>query len=231
MPLPSHVVIGRLRIPFVIASLIVALAAASIGAAVTARNGAPGLLNAAILTVPGVWHGQIWRLVTYPLLELQPLSLVFSCLMLYWFGSDLAGRWGARRFLGVYFGLSAAAGLITCLVGLAWRDVAAWPHAGSSPVLDGLVVIWGLLHRNREIRLYGVVRITGRVLVWITFGGTILYALFDGLAPFVPHFAAEILAFAWLTVPRRRRRSGSPRVSAAEAWSFQDWYDRQKKRR
>jgi membrane associated rhomboid family serine protease len=227
--LPSFIVIGRLRIPFVIASLLVALTVVSIAAAVTARNGAPALLNGAILTVPGVWRGQVWRLVTYPLLTLEPLTLIVSCLMLYWFGGDLAGRWGARRFLGVYFGLAAAAGLITCLIGLVWREVAVWPHAGSSPVINGLIVVWGLLHRGREIRLYGLFRLTGRTLVWITFGGTVLYALFDGFAPFVPHFAAELLALAWLMLPRRRR--GAPRASAAEAWSFQDWYDRQKKRR
>jgi membrane associated rhomboid family serine protease len=184
--------------PAVIAGLIGAIAVASILGAVGARNGLSVLLANGVLLVPGVWLGQLWRLVTYPLFETSPWGLFFTGLVLYWFGNDLVARWGERRFLAAFFGLAAAAGAITCLVGRFVPDVAAFPHAGSSAVLDGLIVAWGSLNPNRDFNLYGVVRLTGRLLVPITIGGTVLYSLFSGFAPFVPHFAAELLVLAWL---------------------------------
>jgi membrane associated rhomboid family serine protease len=210
-----------IRMPAAVAALIAVTAVVSIAAAIGARNGAPGLFSAGLLVVPAVWHGQVWRLVTWVLYEMDPINLLFACLTLYWVGGDLVRTWGTRRFLLVYFLLAGVAAGVTCLVGLAWPVVAMIPQSGSWPVLDGLVVAWGLTHAGREIRLYGVVRLTGRQLVWITLGGTVLFALFRGLAGYVPHFAAELLALAWLG--RALRRPGPRGGRPAEAWSFDAW--------
>jgi membrane associated rhomboid family serine protease len=227
--------IGPLRLPAVLAALMAAILVLSIAGVIGARNGLPGLLEGGILVVPEVWHGQLWRLVTFVLFETAPLPLIFSFLVLYWFGPDLATRFGARQFLTVFFGLGALSGAVTCLVGLGWEPAALLPHAGSAPVLDGLVVAWGLLHKEREVRLWGVVRLTGKWLIGITVGGTVLYALYEGLAPFVPHFAAEALTLAWLggLQPWRegRRRRRMAQAARGEAWSFASWYERERRRR
>jgi membrane associated rhomboid family serine protease len=236
MPRGSRlIVLGPVKLPMVIAVLGACIGAASIAGAVTARSGAPALLQAGMLVTPAVWSGQLWRLVTFPLFEVHPLSLLFTWLALFWFGSDLVKQWGARRFLAIFFGLAAAMGAVTALVGLVWRAVALMPHAGSGPVLDALIVAWGLIHPGREIRLFGLFRLTGRWIARLTIGGTVLWALFEGFAYFVPHFAGELMALVWLVVvqPARARRAERLQALAArgEAWSFDRWYQKNARRR
>lgn len=220
------------RVPPVITGLIAATAIVSIAAAVAARNGLPGLLVHGLLVVPEVWRGQLWRLVSWVLYEQGPIALLFGCLMLFWFGRDLVQRWGARRFFAGYLGLAAAAAAVTALGGLLWRAVAEVVHGGSWPVLCGLMVAWGLELPQRPLRLFGVVPLVGRHLVWLTLGGTVLFALFSGVAPYVPHFAAEALVLLWLGPLRRLlARRARERTARRQSWSFDDWFARERRRR
>jgi membrane associated rhomboid family serine protease len=220
------------RIPVAIAGLIAATALVSILAAVMARNGMPALWVHGLLVVPEVWRGQLWRLVTWVLYEQGPIALLFACLMLFWFGRDLLGRWGTRRFLARYFGLAAGAAAVTVLAGLASSSVAGVVQGGSWPVMCGLIVAWGLEMPQRPLRLFGVVPLVGRHLVWLTVGGTVLFALFGGVAPYVPHFAAEALVFLALGPLRRARvRVDRERKARAAAWSFDEWLDRDRRKR
>jgi membrane associated rhomboid family serine protease len=219
------------QIPRAVLGLIAATAAVSIAAAVTARNGSPALVQG-LLVVPELLRGQVWRLVTWVLYELGPLALVFACLTLYWFGSELARTWGRRRFLSFYFGLAALAAAVTTVVGrFVWAEVAAIPHGGSWPVLDGMLVAWGRLFADRSLRFWGV-PLTGRHLVWVTVGGTVLFALFGGLAPFVPHFAAEAAVLLWFG-PLRRALAAREQARRARAasWSFEEWLQRDQHRK
>lgn len=227
--------VGPLTLPAVLAALMGAILVLSIAGVAGARNGMPGLLENGLLEVPAVWRGQVWRLLTFVLFELGPISLIFSFMVLCWFGADLVARFGTRRFLAVFFGLAALAGAVTCLVGLASPMVALVPHAGSAPVLDGLVVAWGVFYKEREIRLWGVLRLTGRWLIVATIAGTVLYALYEGFAFFVPHFATELVTLLWLgglqPWRERRRRRRMAQGARGEAWSFQSWYERERRRR
>jgi membrane associated rhomboid family serine protease len=234
-PRVRELVLGRVRVPWVVAGLILATALVSIAGAVGARNGASWGVEATLLLVPEVWRGQLWRLVTWTLCEFGPLELLFACLTLYWFGSDLARRWGEGRWLAFHFGVAAAAAIATCLVSLVWRTVGLIPHAGSWAVLDATVIAWGLIHPAREIRLYGLLRLTGRHLVWLTLAMTALFALFHGLAAFVPHVAAELLVLAWLGPLRgvpaaiRRRRQASLKQRARD-FDLNEWIQKDRRR-
>jgi membrane associated rhomboid family serine protease len=234
--LERELVLGRVRMPRAVAALILVIAVVSIAGAIEARNGAAWLMGYGVLVPLAVWRGEVWRLVTWPLLESSPLGLLFACLTLYWFGGDLARSWGGARFLAFYFGVAAAAATVTCLLSLAWQSLRFIPQAGAWAVLDGAIVAWGLLYPGRELRLYGVLRMTGRHMVWLTFGLTVLFALFQGLAPFVPHFAAELLVFAWLGPLRRlpatlaqRRRANLQQQ--ARTFDLHEWIENDRRPR
>jgi membrane associated rhomboid family serine protease len=205
------------RIPPVVGGLVVATVVVSIAAAVGGRSGVP-LWRLLGLDAGAVWRGQVWRLATWVLLENQPLNLLFGGLVLWMFGRDLVDVWGPRRFLAAYFGVPAAAAAVACVVALAWPAVAAGSQGGFWVALNALVIAWALLHPFRQILLFFAVPVSGQALVWITVGGTVLFALFDGPAAFVPHLLAQGIAWLWVSgngpgrwlrrirLPRMRRR-------------------------
>jgi membrane associated rhomboid family serine protease len=178
------------RVPPVVGGLIAATVLTSLVSVVGSRNGLP-LLSLLAFSPQAVLQGQVWRLVTWVLLETDPLNLLFGALVLFWFGRDLAEAWGERRFLVVYLGVAAVAAAATTLLSLAWPALRGSVWTGLWPAADGLVVAWALLFPFRQILLFFALPVSGRALLWFTIGATVLYALFAGVAAFVPHLLAE----------------------------------------
>ncbi len=91
------------RVPPAVGGLIVAFVGLSILSAVT------GLVGYTMFMPGAVLAGQVWRLVTWPLVESAgpntPINLLFGGLTLYWFGRDL-----------VAYSILAAAALIDLAV-------------------------------------------------------------------------------------------------------------------
>jgi hypothetical protein len=58
-------------------------------------------------------------------------------------------------------------------------------------VLSALVVAWAGLFPERQILLMFAIPVSGRTLLWITLGGTLLYAAFGGFFAYVPHLVAQ----------------------------------------
>jgi membrane associated rhomboid family serine protease len=178
-------------LPAPVALLIAATLVSSILGAQVAGFAAAGAL------VPGyVFLGQLWRLVSWVFLELDPLGLIFAALALFWFGRDLVRVWGPLRFLGAYLGLAAAAAGITCLAALAFPELRAHPFIGAWPVVSALIIAWACVFPGRNMLLYFVVPLSGRNLIYATLGGTLLFALLGGMANFIPHFAAQLVSLA-----------------------------------
>src|SRR5688572_6002934 len=78
------------------------------------RNGLP-LLAWVGLAPAAVWHGQLWRLVTWIFFDpgLTPLGLLVWAMVLLMFGRDLCDAWGWRLFTRVYLGIGVVAGVVT----------------------------------------------------------------------------------------------------------------------
>jgi len=164
-----------------------------------AIGGRDSLLRAAGVLVPAlVWSGQVWRLVTWMFFETEPISLLFSCLMLWWFGRDLLQVWGAGGFLRMYLAFSVVPAALTVLLALIWPPLGLSIYAGQWPVTGALVIAWATLFPSRQLLLYFVFPLGGRNLVYITFGTTILFALFYGVAGFMPHLLSEGLMLLYL---------------------------------
>jgi membrane associated rhomboid family serine protease len=213
------------RVPAAVGGLVVASVVASIAGAVGERNGFP-VLGLGVLSPAAVWRGEVWRLLTWVLFETDPLSLLFGGLVLYWFGRDLCEAWGERRFLVAWFGLAAATGALVSLLALAWPALMGVRWTGLWPALDAVVVAWALLFPFRQILLFFALPVSGQALLWVTVGGTLLYAVFSGLAAFVPHLAAEGLMYlhasgrgpgSWLRRLKRARFGRRGRFEVIQA--------------
>ncbi len=194
----SFFFMGRL-IPVVVGGLIVTTLVVTILSAIGGRNGFH-LANLIAFWPSLVLAGQAWRLLTWVFYEPNALSLVFGCLGLVWFGGDLIAIWGARRFLLLYLGIAALAAGVTTLLALAFPSLDV-PNAGMWSVLDALLIAWAIYYPSRQILMYFVLPISGRNLVWLVIGGTVLFALLDGVAQFIPNFLAEVLILAYLRDP------------------------------
>jgi hypothetical protein len=68
-------------------------------------------------------------------------------------------------------------------------------------VTVALLLAWGLLHPGAQLSFFGVVPMNGRLVARLVVFGAVLFALFDGPGPMVPHFSA--IAIAWLQVTGR----------------------------
>jgi membrane associated rhomboid family serine protease len=200
---PVAVIVQR-RVPPITTLLIAATLAMSIVVAIDARVGGELYHHLALLP-EAVWHGQVWRLVTWPFIQAGPLSLMFACVVLYVFGSDLLASWNPRRYLRYIAAIVLIAGVGTSLIALVLP--AAWdlPHLGGMVVGDALVIAWARQFPDQPVSLYFVLLLRGRALVSVIVAITVLFAVFHGIASMLPELLGITAALLHLNRSARRR--------------------------
>jgi membrane associated rhomboid family serine protease len=109
------------------------------------------------------WHGQIWQVVTYPLLPAAVFDFVFNSLMIILLGGLLERIW-SRSELGIYC-VVAAVGAGLAKVILQFSNPA--PMTGAGPLVFGLLVAWGYLfgHEKVPLGLFGEITVRQLVLL------------------------------------------------------------------
>ncbi len=207
------------RVPASVGFLLALMLVASVWAALR-----PTLGQEAILAPDAIKERlQLWRLVTWVVVQPDPGTLLFGGFMLWWIGQQLSYEWSERRFVLRVVGTTLFAGVVTTLLGLLWDRALGVRHLGMWPLVNALLISWAMLHPDAQVNIWGVLPITGRNLALIVTGGTVLYALWDGLPPFTPHIAA--LALAWAQA--RGGVGGGRSWRQAKRW----WADREARRR
>jgi membrane associated rhomboid family serine protease len=196
--LDREMTILGLSVPLVVVALISLTLTFSIVAGVLRQSGVITPFELGVFTPRSVLEGQVWRLVTWVFLELQALSLVFGCLALFWFGSELARAWGPLRFVLTYLAISATGAGVTTLVSTVWASLGLVPYLGMGAVVTSLIVAWASLFPNRPVFVYFVLPMRGRNLIIATLAGTILFALLDGVWFYIPHFAAQAATLLYM---------------------------------
>jgi membrane associated rhomboid family serine protease len=150
------------------------------------------MIHWASLVPHRVLSGEVWRLVTWPFVEVAPLELILTCMAIYKFGTELSVRWGERRL----FRFAAEILLIAGVVGVIASTITHTPllHLGGWAVGDLLVIAWARQFPNRALSFYGLVTVHGRQLVYLTIAITAVYAVYIGIVPFAPELTACVLA-------------------------------------
>ncbi len=185
------------RVPGGVGLVLVVTIVCSLVVAFGSRHTAP-LFEYCALMPAEVWRGQVWRLLTWGVIEPDPLGLIFACLFLYWFGRDLAREWGSRRFLAVWAGIATAASVGTCLVAQVDRGVMGEVFLGGWPIACAFTVAWGLWFPDRRMLVYFFFPIRGVVIAWATVAITVVLAIYNGWERYLPHLFAEGSMLAWL---------------------------------
>ena len=100
--------------------------------------------------------GQVWRLVTYPIVNVSIFAVLWDLLLIWSFGSEIEPRWGSRRFAVFLLVASASAGILG--VATAWLLPTSFFGAASgfAPPLVALIVAWTLEGPSMPTNFFGI---------------------------------------------------------------------------
>ena len=107
---------------------------------------------------PNFWHGQVWELITYPLLPTTVFDFVFNSLMIVLLGGLLERIWSRAEFWTYCAVAAVGAGLAKVIL----QFSNPFPMTGMAPVVFGLLAAWGYPFRTRKSSV-GVFRGNDRV--------------------------------------------------------------------
>lgn len=132
-----------------------------------------------------ILQGQLWRVLTSPLLH-DPTGFwhVFGVVLtLYFFGTPLEHSWGGPRLLRFLLAIVLSSAFVQVFFDVALpltvRGYFANPYwFGGLGVSSALTVAWALNNRGSIVRLYGILPITPRVLIYMAVGSPALYLIF-----------------------------------------------------
>lgn len=148
-----------------------------------------------------------WTFFLYPLFYTSFFGLLFGGYWLWWIGGSLERIWGRReysRFLAVLLILPS----LSLFIGSNLLKAIGFPFLASFDAglfslwtpLAGLTVAWCMLNPNQIIRIYFVLPIKARYLMWaaILFNYFYIYRLWE--APWLAFFALAGVGYAyWYT--------------------------------
>jgi membrane associated rhomboid family serine protease len=163
-----------------------------------------------------VYHGQIWRLLTFQFLHASPMHLAMNMIGLFLFGQIVEGQFGARRYLAFYL-LCGVAGAVAYV--LLWAsgiliDDGAVPMVGASAGVFGVMMAAAEIAPEMEIWMwFGTVPV--RVLAWVSMAIALLVVLRTGpnAGGEAAHLGGGILGFLlirnqhWLNFAAQGRRA------------------------
>jgi membrane associated rhomboid family serine protease len=155
--------------------------------------GAGWLASWTALIPSRVLHGELWRLVTWPLIQLSPFALILTCVSIFKFGGELAGRWGDRRLQRFILEVVIASATITCLLAALVGET-RMVRIGGFAIIDALVIAWARQFPRATLVLYGLLHVSGRQLIMVTIGAAILFAIYTSPMWMAPELVACALA-------------------------------------
>jgi membrane associated rhomboid family serine protease len=134
---------------------------------------------------------QLWRTISYPLVNLDIMATGWGALTLYFFGCDLEELFGGGRFLVFTFLCVLFAGIVSTLYGLVHSVFYSQPVLGIAPLSLAITAAWGTRFPNRRLFFPPV---SGKWLVIGLLGFQLLFML---AKQWNPSFIASI-AIGWV---------------------------------
>ncbi|HEV8268634.1 MAG TPA: rhomboid family intramembrane serine protease [Thermoanaerobaculia bacterium] len=120
-------------------------------------------------------RGEVWRLLTYPVVNVGIVVVLFDLLLLWSFGSELEPQWGSRGYALFLILSTLSAGVIGVASSLLFPS-SGFGHAGGvAAPLTAAIVAWMLLGPSLPANLFGILPMTRTgfaliAVVVVTFG-------------------------------------------------------------
>lgn len=153
--------------------------------------------------------GQVWRLVTYPVVNVSIFSVLWDLLLVWSFGSEIEPRWGSRRFAVFLLLASAAAAFLGVATTWLLPDSLFGAGSGFAPPLVALIVAWTLEGPSLPTNFFGILPMTRLGFAAIALALVVFGELEHSRSLARLVFVLGGLPVAWLFV--RGFRGGGPR--------------------
>jgi membrane associated rhomboid family serine protease len=125
-----------------------------------------GWLNGFLILTPASVFRAPWTLITYPLLNLDPIALIFSLLWLWFIGGSLERIWGSGSFFGFVFSVTVVTGILMTTVG--WFFLKGFVEIlGLQLPLVAITWAWARIYPEREMSFFGIIPLRAEWLAWI----------------------------------------------------------------
>jgi membrane associated rhomboid family serine protease len=135
-----------------------------------------------------------WQLLTFGLLEVSPMGVIFGALITWSIGGSLESMWGRARFARFCGGIVLGAGVATVLLAWVLPSLVGSVYAGGGALTASLWVAYGLTLGRNQTNFWGM-PVTGDILALIGAGFVFLGAAFGGLSPVLPDLFALLFTF------------------------------------
>ena len=132
----------------------------------------------------------LYQLVTYQFIHGGLFHILINMLILWFFGRELEGFLGRRRFLLLYLAGGVAGGVVQVVVGLLRGPAELPPVVGASGAVYCIMVYYALMWPNRTVSLFIfplVVPMKVKYMAMLFVGISVLYGFFPGQGDMVAH--------------------------------------------
>lgn len=141
-----------------------------------------------------IWHGQVWRLVTWPLVHSGVWAVASTAVVLVRFADPLAQRWGDHRIRRYVTYVVVSGGAITCVLALVVEEVWQLERSGGLAVNYALIIAWARHFPETSLQLFGVVELGGHRLIAIVLGLLVVVAVSFSPWDLVPELVVASVA-------------------------------------
>lgn len=136
-----------------------------------------GIERSLALSFADVLHGQVWQIFTYQFLHGGIMHLLCNLIGLFCFGRAVEMLWGTRRMLTLFFLSGIAGGLLHLLAAAVIPTWRFHPVEGASAGTSGLLAAYCLLQPHGEIRIYFVLPVKARYVLYFFLGISAFFTL------------------------------------------------------
>jgi len=154
------------------------------------------------LTSDGIRHGWVWQLLTFQFLHGSLGHIVGNLITFWWLGRVTEDILGRNRFLIALFGSGVVGGILQGVLMLLFPTHFGYMAVGASAGVSGLLAIFALIHKDDEIRFFGIFPLKGITLLWIWGGLSLFFTLvpsaFGGGIAYAAHLGGILAGMAWV---------------------------------
>jgi membrane associated rhomboid family serine protease len=160
------------------------------------------------MTVSGLRQGYVWQLLTFQFVHVNLWHLAGNLMGLWFFGRSVEAVLGSRKFIIAYLISGFGGAILQGALMLIFPAHFGPAVFGASAGVSGIFAIFAIIESQAEVRLYFVLPIKARALLYIYAGIALFFTLVptprEGGVAHAAHLGGILAAWAFIRWDARR---------------------------